>query len=275
MARSLSRRYPVRTVCVLLAVARSSVLYEGRPKRDLEAVRRMVLANRMTFPTCGFRLMHQLLRRQRVACTRSEVRTVYNELGIMGKRAAPRARTTDSRHEHPRYPNLVRELQAERPDQIWVADTLEMRVGRRRAFLALVEDVYTRRVMGLAVSHTNDALLTVAALQKALRLGKPEIHHSDQGGTYASELYTTRLTAIAISMAAVGRAWENGYAERLNRTFRHEEIVRSEYDSLSQAHASITAYAKLYNERRLHMSLRYRTPMEVYLAFLQDQRTGS
>ena len=275
MARSLSRRYPVRTVCVLLAVARSSVLYEGRPKRDLEAVRRMVLTNRVTFPTCGFKLMYQILRRQRVACTRSEVRKVYKELGIMGKRPAPRASTTDSRHEHPRYPNLVRELQAERPNQVWVADTLEMRVGRRRAFLALVEDVYTRRVMGFAVSHTNDALLTLEALQKALRLGKPEIHHSDQGRTYASELYTARLAGITISMAAVGRAWENGYAERLNRTFREEEIVRSEYDSLSQAHASIAAYAKLYNEQRLHMSLGYQTPKEVYLAFGRDQEEGS
>jgi transposase InsO family protein len=274
MARSLRRRYPVRTVCVLLDVARSSVLYEGRPKRDLEAVRRMILTNRATFPTCGFKLMYQLLRRERVDCTRSEVRTVYKELGIMGKRPAARAHTTDSRHEHPRYPNLFWKLSAERPNQVWVADTLEMRVGGKRAFLALVEDVYTRRVMGFAISHTNDALLTLEALQRALRLGKPEIHHSDQGRTYASNLYTKRLAGIALSMAAVGRAWENGYAERLNRTFREEEIARSEYESLSRAHASIAAYAKLYNESRIHMSLGFRTPKEVYLAFGRDQEQG-
>jgi transposase InsO family protein len=266
----------MRKVCALLGVPRSSVLYRKTPERNLDALTMMIRTNRVTFPTCGFRLMYKLLVRQRVACTRSEVRAVYERLGWLGKRAPARARTTDSRHEHERYPNIVKDLPITRPDQVWVADTLELRVAGRRAFLALIEDVYTRRVVGFALSFTNDALLTLEALERALGRGQPQIHHSDQGKTYAADLHTRRLLDIGatISMAAVGCAWENGYAERLNRTFRHEEIRRSEYLSLREARTAIARYVNLYNAHRIHMSLGYRTPDEVNEAYGRDQETG-
>jgi len=220
--------------------------------------------------------MYQHLQRQGVACTRREVREVYLRFKLLGKKAPPRARTTDSRHDHERYPNIVKDLEIRRPDQVWVADTLELRVASRRAFLALIEDVYTRRVVGLAISFANNSLLTLEALDKALIDGAPEIHHSDQGKTYASQTYTQTLLdmGVLISMAAVGCAWENGYAERLNRTFKEEEILRSEYQSLNEARRAITAYAKLYNEQRLHMSLRYKTPQEVHIAYAQELEKG-
>jgi putative transposase len=220
--------------------------------------------------------MYHLLVRHRIACTRKEVRQIYVNLRFLGKRAPARARTTDSRHEHPRYPNLVKNLVIKEPDQVWVADTLELRVAYRRAFLALIEDVYTRRVVGLSISFANNTLLTIDALEKALSKATPQIHHSDQGKPYAAEEYTRRLLAkgVRISMAAVGCAWENGHAERLNRTFKEEEILRSEYQSLNEARSAITAYAKLYNEHRIHMSLRYKTPNEVKKAYGQDQQTG-
>jgi putative transposase len=220
--------------------------------------------------------MYQHLQRQGIACTRREVREVYLRLKMLGKRAPPRARTTDSRHEHERYPNIVKDLEIKRPDQVWVADTLELRVASRRAFLALIEDVYTRRVVGLAISFANNTFLTLEALDKALLDGQPEIHHSDQGNTYASNNYTQALLGqgVVISMAAVGCAWENGYAERLNRTFKEEEILRSEYQSLGEARRAITAYAKLYNEQRIHMSLRYRTPQEVHIAYAPEPEAG-
>ena len=245
------------------------------PPAELGPLRALVLANLASFPTMGFRLMHKLLARQKVACSRSQVRRLYQAMGILGKRPAPRARTTDSRHSHPRYPNLVWGLVAERPDQIWAADTLELRVGGRRCFLALVEDLFTRRVVGHALSFVNDALLTLGALEMALLVGTPEIHHSDQGSTYAAQAYVKRLSpGVALSMAGAGRAWENGFAERLNRTFRDEEISRSEYKTLREARESIASYAKLYNERRLHMSLGYIPPMEAMEAYANDQLRG-
>jgi transposase InsO family protein len=275
-AREFGGRYSLRLVCRLLGVPRSTVLYNGQPARDLSSLSVVIQTNLVTFPCFGLRRMYALLKRQRVACTRAEVRQVYVALKLLGKRAPPRISTTDSRHEHPRHPNLAWNLEVKRPDQLWVADTLELKVAGRKAFLALLKDVYTRRVMGFAVGHRNDSILTRAALEMGLSRGRPEIHHSDQGKTYAALEYTKRLIGVGamLSMAAVGRAWENGFAERLNKTFREEEIMRSEYDSLQEAHNSIADYVKLYNQERIHQSLRYNTPNEVLEAHGQDQSEG-
>ena len=224
----------------------------------------------------GFRLMYELLRRQRVACSRSDVRKAYCELKILGKRAPARVRTTNSNHGEPRHPNLIKDLEIERPNQVWVADTTDVRIASRTAYLALVEDAYTRRVVGWAMSFSNNAMLVLDALNKALTFGKPEIHHSDQGKPYASKNHTGRLRSIGVtlSMAAVGCAWENGLAERLNRTFKYEEILLSDYQSIQEATTSIAKFVKLYNEKRIHMSLRYRTPKEVYDAYGTDKQSG-
>jgi len=221
--------------------------------------------------------MYMLLRRQRVACTRSEVRQLYVRLKLLGKRAGPRVRTTDSRHEHERYPNLVKGLLVVRPDQVWVVDTLEFKIGRKKVFLALVLDVFTRLILGFALSFSNDTLLTLEALEMALAKGTPEIHHSDQGKTYASDLYTGRLLGlqVRISMAAAGCAWENGFAERLNRTLKDQEIRRSEYETLKEARDAIAAYVKLYNEQRMHMSLGFLTPQEVKESYRKDSNPGN
>jgi transposase InsO family protein len=248
-----------------LDVPRSSVLRERKPPRDLSRIKIAIEHMRVIFPTAGFVLMYQLLRRHRVLCTRAEVRRAYSELGYLRKRPPRRSRTTDSRHEHERFPNLVRNLRVERPDEVWVADTTEFKVLGKTTYLALVEDMFTRRVVGFALSHSNNSQLTSEAMEMALRLGTPEIHHTDQGKTYASDRYTRRLFSLGVllSMAAAGCAWENGYAERLNRTFKEEEILLSEYQSLAEARASIAAYVTIYNEARLHKSLAYKTPNEV------------
>jgi len=207
-------------VCRVLEVPRSSVLYAARVERDLEGLTRAVEHIRVTLPWSGYVAMYHLLRRHRLECSRSDVRQVYLNLGILGKRApARKGKTTDSRHEHPRYPNLVRELKPVRPDHVWVADTTEFCIGARRTFLALVEDVGTRRVVGFALSFSNDTLLTLGALEMALTKGRPQIHHSDQGRTYASDRYTTQLLSLGVtlSIARVGCAWENGYVERFQR----------------------------------------------------------
>jgi putative transposase len=257
-------------------VPRSSALYKGKPLIDLKVLARVILTNLVTFPDAGFRWMYMLLKRQRISCTRSQVRQVYVARKMLGKRAPPRVRTTDSRHEHERYPNLVKDLEIVRPDQVWVADTLEFRIGGKKAFLALIEDVYTRLVMGFGISFSNDSLLTLSALEMGLADGTPEIHHSDQGKPYASDLHTGRLLGLGvqISMAAVGCAWENGFAERLNRTVKEQEIRRSEYDSIKEATEAIAAYVKLYNEKRMHMSLGFLTPKEVKDAYRNDLNTG-
>ncbi len=273
-ARGLAGRYPLRTVCRLLSVPRSSALSPERPGRDLSRLLALVRTNLVTFPTFGYRRMYELVKRQQAMGTRSEMRAVYVHLGVLGRRAPPRVRTTDSRHEHPVHPNLVRDLAIVRPDQVWVADTTGLQVAGRTAYLALVEDAFTRRIVGYAVGFVNEAFLVLEALEAGLAKGRPEIHHSDQGRPYASGLYTRRLLALEpparISMARAGCAYENGLAERLNRTVKEEEIRRSDYEDLHEARRSIASYIVLYNERRIHMALGFRTPQEVMKASAQD-----
>ena len=256
----------MRLVCRLLGVARSSVLYEARGSSDLQPLKDTVQHVRVTFPTAGFVWMHKFLsRRLRLQCSRSQVRRAYAEMGILGKRAPKRVRTTDSKHEHERYPNALKALPVEYPDQVWVADTTEFKAGGKTVYLALLEDLFTRRVVGYALSRSNNSELTAQALDMALQSSTPKIHHSDQGKTYASARYTKRLMDknVQISMSAAGCAWENGHAERLNRTVKEQEILRSDYETVVEAKAGIKAYVNLYNELRPHTSLNFQTPNEV------------
>src|SRR5262249_3902744 len=151
---------------------------------------------------------------------------------------ARRRRTTDSRHNFPRYPNLVERLEVIRPDQLWVADITYVRLREEFVYLAILMDVFTRRVRGWELGRSLDQGLSLAALKRAMGKGpRPEIHHSDQGVQYAATAYPDMLAGrgVAISMAAVGRPEENGFAERLMRTIREEEIDLSEYRDFADA----------------------------------------
>lgn len=266
LARSLSDRYSVRLLCRTLGISRSSVLYEtsGRPEwSDLEST---ILFFRSVFPGAGVRYMHELLGRHQVQASRSQVRAVYERKGLLAKPFAARLRCTDSRHAHPRYDDLVKGLAIVRADQVWVTDTTFIRIARRWAYLSLILDAYTRRIVGWSVGHSNSAWLCAEALERALLDGEPGIHHSDQGNTYASKGYIQILERhkIQISMARAASPWDNGYAERLNRTIKDEEVRLSEYRTLQEAQASIADWVELYNHGRIHSSLNYYTPMEFY-----------
>jgi putative transposase len=118
-----------------------------------------------------------------------------------------------------------------------VADILYVVLGRGFVYLAVVMDVFTRAVRGWHLSRGLDQALALTALQRALQQGRPEIHHSDQGVQYASEAYVSHLQdlGVQVSMTAVGAAWQNGYAERLMRTIKEEEVYLIEYSDYADA----------------------------------------
>ncbi len=186
------------------------------------------------------------------------------------KRAATAAekaekRTTDSEHTYPRYSNLVKDLEIMYPDQVWASDITFVRLQQDFVYLAIILDVFTRSVRGWCLSRLLDQELTLTALRMALRKGQPDIHHSDQGVQYAAYDYTGLLKAhgIQISMAAVGKAEENGYAERLMRTIKEEEVDLSEYLNFTNALKEIGHFIEdVYMTKRIHSSLGYLTPVE-------------
>src|SRR5438067_11403136 len=124
------------------------------------------------------------------------------EMGLKGKAPVSRCRTTDSRHEFPRYPNLVEGLEVTYPDQVWVADITYIRLRKEFIYLSVIMDVFTRCIRGWHLSRSLEQEVTITALKRALGRGAPEIHHSDQGVQYSATAYVELLRnrGLAFSM---------------------------------------------------------------------------
>jgi len=148
-----------------------------------------------------------------------------------------------------------------------------VRLAAGHVYLAIVMDVYTRSVRGWNLWRGLDASLTLDALNMALRRGRPEIHHSDQGVQYACQDYVDALPeGVQISMAEVGKAWQNGYAERAIRTIKEECIDLEAYEDYADARRRIGGFLRdVYNRKRIHSALGYLTPAEYEAAYYERQ----
>jgi transposase InsO family protein len=267
IARSLSEKhgYAVRAVCEFLELSPSSYYYcnhkelEQPLKADLEVVAGQ-------HPTYGSRrLTHQLRRKPfEYRVNRKRIQRLMRKMGLLRPVKRRKVRTTDSQHPYLRYPNLVKDLEIIHPDQVWVSDITYIRLHDDFVYLAIILDVFTRAIRGWCLSRTIDQQLTLDALRAALQGQSPLIHHSDQGLQYAAHAYVNLLKAhqVQISMAAVGKAEENGYAERFMRTIKEEEVDLSEYRDFADAHGQIGVFIQdVYMTKRIHSALGYLTPV--------------
>ncbi len=266
--------YPVVAACELLKLQRSTFYYQSEnvDESELEAAIEDIAGK---FPTYGTRRVTQELRRYpyELPVNRKRVRRIMAKKKLLRPVKRRKRHTTDSDHPYPRYPNLVKDLEISRPDQVWVSDITYIRLQYTHVYLAVIMDVFTRAIRGWCLSRTLDQELTLTALRPALDTHIPEIHHSDQGIQYAAYAYTDLLQAhgIQISMAAAGKAEENGYAERLIRTIKEEEVYLSEYRDFSDARTQIGCFVEdVYMTKRIHSSLGYLTPVEYEIAWWQS-----
>jgi putative transposase len=273
----LRQYYPVRRVCRVLHCARSSYYHQSRPREEAllkAAIARLAEA----WPTYGYRRITALLHREQLQVNRKHVARLMREMGLQRQRPARRPRTTDSAHPYPRYPNLVQTLEITHPDHVWVGDITYVRLQREFVYLAVVMDVYTRAIRGWHLSRHLDQSLTLTALRGALAHHRPEIHHSDQGVQYAASAYIQMLQASGaqISMATVGEATENGYAERLMRTIKEEEVTLRDYSDFHDAYQHLGRFLDdVYQQKRIHSALGYLTPAEFETQWLQQPITVS
>ena len=262
----LAETYPIRLLCRLLGVPRSSVYYAPLAPPDADAMFKTALLDLAgEWPTYGYRRLTAMMRRLGWPVNRKRVRRWMDELGIHGAPPQRRRRTTNSNHSFPRYPNLVQDLEITGPDQVWVADITYIRLRRDFVYLAVLMDVFTRCIRGWQLSRNLDETLTAAALERALLVATPQMHHSDQGVQYAATAYVERLQGLGVrlSMAAVGEPRENGYAERLMRTIKEEEVNLTEYLDFVDARTQIGRFLDdVYNVKRIHSALGYLTPRE-------------
>jgi putative transposase len=270
----MAEHYPKAVVCRVLGVARSSHYHKRRLDND-EQLQAAIETVCEQYPCYGYRRVTAELRRQEWVVNRKRVARLMKIMGLQGKKAVRKRKTTNSVHSFPRYPNLVQFLVVQRPDQVWVADITYIHLKTEFIYLAVLMDVFTRSIRGWHLDRSLSQDLTLIALKKALKTHCPEIHHSDQGLQYAATDYTELLKkcGIQISMAEVGQPTQNGYAERLMRTIKEEEVDLSDYQDYHDAYHQIRQFLEdVYMRKRVHSSLNYLTPVEFEIQwFSTDQ----
>ena len=265
----------IELACELIGLARSSYYYQCH-----QAVDKQVEGDIETVvgqhPTYGTRRVTHQLRRSPYGhqLNRKRIQGIMRRRGWLRPVKRVKIRTTNSQHPYPRYENLVIDLIVTQPDEVWVSDITYIRLGQGYVYLAIVLDVFTRMVRGWHLSLAIDQELSLAALRMGLAERIPQIHHSDQGVQYAAHAYVDLLRQhkIYISMAAIGKAEENGYAERFMRTIKEEEVDLSDYQSFADAQHQIGRFIQdVYNTKRIHSSLGYLTPVEFEAAWRSSQ----
>ena len=185
----------------------------------------------------------------------------------MGLQAiVPGPHTSRPHPKHKVYPYLLRDLKIERADQVWCTDVTYIPMRRGFLYLVAVMDWYSRYVLAWELSNSLETTFCLAALEKALRKGRPGIFNTDQGAQFTSEAFTQRLLVrgIQISMDGKGRALDNIFVERLWRTVKYEEVYPSDYVDGIAAFEGLSRYFLFYNGRRRHQALKKKTPAEVY-----------
>lgn len=229
-----------------------------------DAIQRIALE----WPSYGRPRMTAELRRRVWKVNPKRIYRILREDNLLCIRKRKFVGTTDSNHGRKIYPNLARTMVLTGVDQLWVADITYIRLREEFVFLAVILDAFSRRVIGWALDRTLEDQLTLTALQMALsRRNVPPglVHHSDRGSQYASNDYTDLLkeNGIGVSMSRKGNPWDNAACESFMKTLKYEEVFRSEYRDLQEAHLSIREFLeKIYNERRLHSALGYVPPTE-------------
>ena len=276
--------FPVSAMCRVLSVSNSGYYaWRKRPKpvrakADAQLATTVAAVHKRSRLTYGSPRVFKELKARGAQVSRKRIERLMRENGIQGRRKRRSKRTTDSRHNGPIAPNLLqRNFQADEPNRVWVTDVTAIATSEGWMFLAAMLDLHSRRVVGWAMSPSNDTVLALDALRTAVRARRPPpglVHHSDRGSPYASADYRAELAEhdICPSMSRKGDCWDNAVAESFFATLRAELVDHETYATGHAATRSIGDYIdNFYNVERRHSYLGYVNPIEFELR-IQNQR---
>jgi putative transposase len=256
----------VRAQCNLLEIPRSSYYYEPTPETDLNVELMHQIDKIYTDqPYYGTPRITAQLKREGYSINKKRIGRLMRTLGL--EAIYPKKNTSKQNKEHQKYPYLLKRLNILRPNQVWGTDITYVRLQNNWIYLVAMLDWFSRYIISWTLSQSMTVDFCVETLQNALKTAQPEIHNSDQGSQFTSDAYINVLKeheSIQISMDGRGRCFDNIFTERLWRTIKYEEIYLRDYQNIDEARNSLGNYLKKYNTRRLHQSLNYQTPHEVY-----------
>jgi putative transposase len=252
--------------CDLLDINRSSIYYKPRPicPGDLEMMK-LIDEQYLKTPVYGTRSMRDYLNRQGYKVNRKRVQRLMRLMGL--EAIYPKPKTSKPHPGHRIYPYLLKGLEINRPDMVWVADITFIPLRRGFMYLVAVMDWHSRKVLSWRISNTLDSDFCVSALQEAIvRYGCPEIFNTDQGSQFTSMAFTNVLKShdIKISMDGRGRCIDNIMIERLWWTVKYHYLHLHSFENGIELRKGLRSWFEYYNRERTHQSLNRMTPDECY-----------
>ena len=261
----------IREMCESARVSRARYYRRWRkqePKQEQNALRDAIQRLALKHRHYGYRRIGRLLSRDGWLVNHKRVLRLMGDDNLLSIRRRRFVVTTDSEHQSRVYPNLARRMELSHINQLWVADITYVRLQQEFIYLAVILDVYSRRIVGWSISRKLVSKIALDALESALNERQPAaglIHHSDRGVQYASGDYVKRLetAGILMSMSRPGNPYDNAWAESFMKTLKVEEVDGQRYRHFEHAYSSIRTFVEdVYNSERLHSALDYRSPVE-------------
>lgn len=266
-----------KTTCELFGVHRDAYYkYLNRfskKQQEHEVILSLVKRERSVQPRIGTRKLIKTIKTpledRGVKLGRDALFNLIRDQSMLIRRKKPNHKTTDSFHRFYKYNNLIKDLEIVRPNQVWVSDITYIRTVKGFCYLALITDLYSRKIIGYDISDSLELKGCLRALQKALRQSRIKvetIHHSDRGIQYCSNQYVNELKKnnMLISLTEENHCYENAVAERVNGILKSEFYLDECFTNLEHAKRAVKNAIKIYNHKRMHLSLNFNTPNVVH-----------
>lgn len=252
--------------CELLSLSRSTYYYEPVPETELNLqLMRLIDEMYTESPFYGSRKIIEELEKRGYFVNRKRIQRLMRLMGLEVMYPKPNLSKPDLQHR--KYPYLLRDKKIEAVNHVWSTDITYIPMKNGYLYLTVILDWFSRYVLTWRLSNNLEAGFCIEALKEALGKGRPEIFNTDQGVQFTSTNFIEVLEEkqIQISMDGKGRAFDNIFIERLWRTVKYEEVYCKAYESYDEASTNLATYFKFYNNKRLHQSLGYKTPQEIFL----------
>lgn len=267
----------ISEICSVFGLTRDAY-YKYQKRREkkeslVQKVVELVKEERKDQPRVGTRklyeALHVLFILENLKVGRDKLFDILREQEMLVKRKKASCKTTDSYHRFHKYKNLVKDMEVTAPNQVWVSDITYIRTISGFCYLALITDMYSRKIVGFDLSDTLELSGCLGAFKRAQKAARPAaglVHHSDRGIQYCSNQYVEELKkhGVLLSMTEENHCYENAMAERVNGILKDEFYLDQCFYSTHHARIAAKNAIEIYNSKRLHLSLGYKTPNMVF-----------